>query len=207
MGVLMTTFTQSHVDFAEGDLEFRYVDGAHLGTGKFRAALEEKAPNIRLTPKKGTRGQQGALTTRVSISGARQALMRGNGVLMAVLPIANVLSIDAWADGDEGWSWNSWSKAGEVNLDEFPRSEVDRIEWFVEQGYAHPDPWGVFAIDDDMYNYVLQVAETGQPLFAVAYGELEMQAPEVVVEFSPLAREAMLVWLDTLAERGLGRFR
>ena len=28
----------------------------------------------------------------------------------------NVLSIDAWADGEDGWHWNNWHKVGTCDL-------------------------------------------------------------------------------------------
>ena len=34
------------------------------------------------------------------------------------MTMVNVLSIDAWADGEDGWAWNNWHKVGTVDLDD-----------------------------------------------------------------------------------------
>mgnify|MGYP001454549104 CR=1 FL=1 len=86
----------------------------------------------------------------------------------------NVLSIDAWAYGSEeerGWNWNNWFKVGTVDLDDVPISEEGKLQWFVSQGYASERALRECYIDDDQYNYVLTVTATGEPLFAIAYGE------------------------------------
>lgn len=83
----------------------------------------------------------------------------------------NVLSIDAWADGDGGWTWNNWHKVGECDLDTLPEDEAGKVVWFVSEGYASARALTECFIDDDQYNFVLTVRSTFEPLFAIAYGE------------------------------------
>jgi hypothetical protein len=88
--------------------------------------------------------------------------------------IVNVLSIDAWADGPEeerGWAWNSWHKVGSADRSTLPESDADLLAWFVSEGYVNAKALTECEIDDDQYNYVIRVIETGEPLYAVAYGE------------------------------------
>lgn len=82
----------------------------------------------------------------------------------------NVLSIEAWAYGDE-WSWNSWHKVGTCDLDTLPDNESGQLAWFVSEGYANERALTECYIDDDQYNFVLTVKATHEPLFAIAYGE------------------------------------
>lgn len=88
----------------------------------------------------------------------------------------SVLSIDAWAEGPEeekGWTWNNWFKVGTCDLETLPESDTDQIRWFVDQGYVNSRAIKECEIDDDQYNYVIRVIETGEPLFAIAYGEIQ----------------------------------
>ena len=85
----------------------------------------------------------------------------------------NVLSIDAWADGSEGWTWNMWYNVGRCDLDTLPKTNGGLLAWFVQEGYVNEKALTQCVIDDDQYNYVLTVKATGEPLFAIAYGERE----------------------------------
>lgn len=91
--------------------------------------------------------------------------------------IVNVLSIDAWADGPEeerGWTWNNWFKVGTCDLDTLPQAtEEETIRWFVTEGYVNEKALKECEIDDDQYNLVIRVIETGEPLYAIAYGEAQ----------------------------------
>ena len=80
-----------------------------------------------------------------------------------------VLSIDAWADGDYGWNWNSWRYLTERLPAELLRDHKAILNWFAENGLLVPVRGGTY-IDDDQYNKVVCDAATGEPLFAVEYG-------------------------------------
>jgi hypothetical protein len=90
--------------------------------------------------------------------------------------IARVLSIDAWAQGPEeerGWQWNQWHKVGTVDLSTLPESDADLLAWFVSEGFVNEKALIECEIEDDQYNYVLTVKDTGEPLYAIEYGALD----------------------------------
>ena len=82
----------------------------------------------------------------------------------------NVLSIDAWADGECGWHWNNWFKVGTVDVETLPESDSDLLAWFVTHGFVNDKALTECEIDDDQYNYLIRVKESGEPLFAIEYG-------------------------------------
>lgn len=79
----------------------------------------------------------------------------------------NVLSIDAWADGDDGWTWNSWHKVGDITLS-LEDSNRDILAAVKRAGYINKTKGAT--LDDDGYNLVVTVSRTGEPLFAIEYG-------------------------------------
>ena len=83
----------------------------------------------------------------------------------------NILSIDAWIDGDELWTWNAWYKVGEISKGEFERIELEEgfLNWFIGEGYVSNLPDGI-EIEDDEHNIVVMDKETGKPLYAIEYG-------------------------------------
>ncbi len=92
----------------------------------------------------------------------------------AAKQVVSVLSIDAWAYGPEeerGWTWNNWFKVGTCDLSNAPKTDAEWLTWFVSEGYVNAKALTDCEIDDDQYNVVIRVIETGEPLFAVAYGE------------------------------------
>lgn len=89
------------------------------------------------------------------------------------MTMVNVLSIDAWADGEDGWTWNNWYRVGSVDLDDVPVSDDGKLQWFHSHGYVNARALTECEIDDDQYNYVIRVRETGEPMFAIAYGEAQ----------------------------------
>ena len=94
--------------------------------------------------------------------------MRGPSEIREV----SVLSIDAWADGDEGWSWNAWHKVGTVALAEIVDLDDQALrEWFHSNGYTTTANPALSEIDDDQYNIVICDAKDHRPVFAIAYGE------------------------------------
>lgn len=90
------------------------------------------------------------------------------------MSVVNVLSIDAWADGADGWIWNNWHKVGSVDLDDVPTSDQGKIQWFHSQGYVTERALTECEIDDDGYNFVIVSRETWEPLYAIAYGEADV---------------------------------
>lgn len=87
--------------------------------------------------------------------------------------LARVLSIDARADGSEEgcWTWNNWHKIGTVDLSTLPESDADLLAWFVSKGYVNEKALTECEVEDDQFNYVLIVKDTGEPLYAIEYGE------------------------------------
>jgi hypothetical protein len=83
-----------------------------------------------------------------------------------------VLSIDAWAEGEDNWAWNAWYSVGSIDASELESAEkaVGLVAWFVEHGYVNAKALTQCEIVDDGYNYVLAIEETGEPMYAIEYG-------------------------------------
>lgn len=80
----------------------------------------------------------------------------------------SLLSIDAWREAG-GWTWNNWHKVGTVPVsvcDLAPRAMLRRLREVIDI------PAGTVAVEDDGYNVVIVARGTGEPLCAVAYGEV-----------------------------------
>jgi len=82
----------------------------------------------------------------------------------------DVLSIDAWADGDEGWTWNAWYKAHDPVYLDNDISDNELLEQAIELGLIAGGDQSLYNVNDDQYNMVIEDAETCEPLFAFAYG-------------------------------------
>jgi hypothetical protein len=86
-------------------------------------------------------------------------------------PVARILSIDAWRDGD-GWQWNNWHARGFVPLawcDLTPRALLRKLR---ERGcYTLPAP-GFARVEDDGHNLVIAMRGTGEPIAAIEYGSV-----------------------------------
>ncbi len=82
----------------------------------------------------------------------------------------NVLSIDAWADGDDGWTWNNWHKVGTCPLAtcDLPGDEI--VAFMIAEGYLHDGAAARVEVDDDQCNMVIVDKATREPLFALEYG-------------------------------------
>lgn len=78
-----------------------------------------------------------------------------------------VLSIDAWAEGDESWAWNNWFNAGSVDLD-INADTSTILNTMCEAGYITQTEGG--DVEDDQYNLVIVDKATREPLFAIEYG-------------------------------------
>lgn len=79
-----------------------------------------------------------------------------------------VLSIDAWADGEEGWNWNQWFSLPDRLPAELLSDDAKIIAWFIDRGMLILNADRVY-IYDDQYNKVVCYAATHEPLFAVEY--------------------------------------
>jgi hypothetical protein len=82
----------------------------------------------------------------------------------------NILSIDAWADGEDGWTWNNWHKVGTCALATCDLPPADIIAFMIEEGYLRAGAAGLVEVEDDQFNMVIVDAETREPLFALEYG-------------------------------------
>lgn len=85
----------------------------------------------------------------------------------------SILSIDAWADGEDGWNWNMWTKVGSVAVTMCDKPEAEILAYMVNEGYLKPAALTSCYVEDDQYNMVVCDKETHEPLFALAYGELQ----------------------------------
>lgn len=82
----------------------------------------------------------------------------------------NVLSIDAWADGEDGWTWNNWHKVGTCPISTCDLEPAAIIAFMIEEGYLNATAATRCEVDDDQYNMVVLDAVTREPLFALEYG-------------------------------------
>lgn len=87
--------------------------------------------------------------------------------------MVSILSIDAWADGEDGWNWNMWTKVGSVDVGMCDMPEADILAYMVAEGYLKPKALECCYVEDDQYNMVVCDKETHEPLYALAYGELQ----------------------------------
>lgn len=85
----------------------------------------------------------------------------------------NVLSIDAWADGDDGWTWNQWHKVGTAPLATCDLQPAEVIAFMISEGYLRDGVADRVELEDDQYNLVIVDADTREPLFALEYGAIE----------------------------------
>lgn len=86
----------------------------------------------------------------------------------------NVLSIDAWADGEDGWNWNLWTPVGKVDVGMCDMPEADILAFMVAEGYLKPSALTNCYVEDDQYNMVICDKENHQPLYALPYGDLDV---------------------------------
>jgi len=91
--------------------------------------------------------------------------------------MVSVLSIDAWADGEDGWNWNMWTKVGSVDVTMCDKPEAEILAFMVAEGYCTEKALTGCYVEDDQYNMVVCDKETHEPLFALAYGEAQDEDP------------------------------
>ena len=80
-----------------------------------------------------------------------------------------VLSIDAWAEPDGGWTWNQWFHVGTIDLD-LDAENRDIIRAMVNAGYLTALALESAEVEDDGFNIVILDKETREPVFAIEYG-------------------------------------
>lgn len=86
-----------------------------------------------------------------------------------------VLSIDAWAEMENSWTWNNWHKVDEYCEDENGELNEDNALkfFFLSLGYRGPFHKfsALYSIEDDNYNLVLVDNKNNfMPLYAIQYG-------------------------------------
>jgi hypothetical protein len=86
--------------------------------------------------------------------------------------IVSILSIDAWRS-PEGWTWNNWFCVGETNVSLCDKSHRAILTHLRSEGLLSQGSAGKVTIEDDGYNLVVLARGTREPLFAIAYGEVE----------------------------------
>lgn len=80
-----------------------------------------------------------------------------------------VLSIEAWAEGESSWSWNSWHRVGWVEIPDFAKfPNESALDLLFAEGYLTKTDGG--EVEDDGHNLVILDASTREPLFAIEYG-------------------------------------
>jgi hypothetical protein len=80
-----------------------------------------------------------------------------------------VLSIDAWAEPDGGWTWNQWFNVGSIDID-LDAEDRQIIQAMVNAGYLTSAALESAEVEDDDYNIVILDRETREPVFAIEYG-------------------------------------
>lgn len=83
-----------------------------------------------------------------------------------------VLSIDAWGNDEDGWDWNQWFHAGEIDID-INADDSTVLRAMHEGGWLRTADPALVRVVDDQYNLVIVAAGTGEPLFAIEYGSVE----------------------------------
>jgi len=83
-----------------------------------------------------------------------------------------ILSIDAWAEPEGGWTWNAWYNVGEISKEEFEKLNTNRkiLKWFRDEGYLKPTSGGLCGVYDDQHNITITERSNGRPIMAIEYG-------------------------------------
>lgn len=88
-------------------------------------------------------------------------------------PMLNVLSVDAWRD-DCGWQWNAWHRTGTLlPLSACRLTPRKLLRLLRSEGLLSDASKGRMRVTDDQYNVVIENRHTGEPIFALPYGEHE----------------------------------
>lgn len=83
-----------------------------------------------------------------------------------------VLSIDAWGNSRDGYEWNQWFNAGELELPSMDTLDRPRtvLREMRDQGFLSDYSKGRVYLNDDQYNIVVHNRNTHEPIFAIEYG-------------------------------------
>lgn len=85
----------------------------------------------------------------------------------------SVLSIDAWRNADGGWDWNDWRRVGTVPVAVCDLNPRALLAYMRAEGFLAATSTGRCAVEDDGYNVVIMARGTREPIFAIAYGEVQ----------------------------------
>ena len=101
-------------------------------------------------------------------------IVREAGLSDGAAALVTILSIDAWRY-DGGWTWNQWYRVGTIDTSTLATLKTPRqiLRYMREQGYLSSQSSGRVAVADDQYNLVIVNKGTLEPLFAIAYGEVQ----------------------------------
>lgn len=78
-----------------------------------------------------------------------------------------VISIDAWGNAEDGYDWNAWYNVGTIEVD-INAPEHAILQAMADAGFITKTEGGM--VEDDQHNLVIKDAQTGEPLFAIEYG-------------------------------------
>jgi len=82
-----------------------------------------------------------------------------------------ILSIDAWAESEGGWTWNNWFTVGNITKEEFEKLDTNRkLIKFFRKEFLTGKSKGRVSVYDDQYNICLCDRSNGRPLYAIEYG-------------------------------------
>ena len=105
-------------------------------------------------------------SVKQGLTDAVQALDRG------VFVKCTLLSIDAWNNADEGWTWNAWYAVEDDIF--FSRDVLDDtrklLAWMRDKGPLSEASKGKITVEDDGHNIVFSIRSTGEPIYALDYG-------------------------------------
>lgn len=84
----------------------------------------------------------------------------------------NVLSIDAWNEGDGCWTWNNWYKVGSAPLEAMHWKPRQVLKYLRDAlGLLSGASKGKLAVEDDQYNLIIVEKRNHRPLYAIEYGQ------------------------------------
>jgi hypothetical protein len=78
-----------------------------------------------------------------------------------------LLSIEAWADKEQGWQWNNWFRIEENIFIENETSNRKLLSFFRQNGWLGNNSKGKVTVENDGYNIVILDRKTREPLYAL----------------------------------------
>ncbi len=83
-----------------------------------------------------------------------------------------LLSVEGWRGCDGLWFWNQWYTVDSaLDISEAGTTPRKLFKYLREGGYLSERSKGKLRLHDDGYNLVIECRGTGEPLFALCYGE------------------------------------